>query len=72
MCWSEHLYDEGSIERYMFNVIIDDEYLINDEGTSEGTQIKYKKEGFWYKKDNRGHQGLREYLAARFVSFTSY
>ena len=55
----------------MFNVIIDDEYLINDEGTSEGTQIKYKKEGFWYKKDNRGHEGLCEYLASRFLSFTS-
>lgn len=55
----------------MFNVTIDDEYIINDEGTSEGTQVKYKKDGFWYKKDHRGNEGLCEYLASKFLTSTS-
>ena len=54
-----------------FKVILDEEYIIKDEGTSEGTQIKYRKDGYWYKLDNRGNEGLCEYLASKFLTFTS-
>ena len=33
----------------MFNVEIDDRYIVTQEGTSEGTQKKYKKGDYWYK-----------------------
>ena len=55
----------------MFKEEIGNEYIVIQEGTSEGTQIKYKKNNFWYKKDNRGREGLSEYLVSRFMDFTS-
>ena len=55
----------------MFDIKIDNEYIINEEGTSEGTQIKFKKDGFWYKQDNRGREGLCEYLASKFLTYTN-
>ena len=55
----------------MFNVKLNSEYIVETVGTSEGTQIKYKKGGYWYKLDNRGKEGLCEYLASKFLSFTS-
>ena len=50
---------------------IRDRYIITQEGTSEGTQIKYKKDGYWYKKDSRGHEGRAEYLVSRLLDFTT-
>ena len=46
----------------MFYENIENQYIVMQEGTSEGTQIKYKKDGYWYKKDSRGNEGLTEYL----------
>ena len=51
--------------------MIDNNYIVIQEGTSEGTQIKYRKDGFWYKKDNRGNEGRAEYLVSKFMEFTS-
>lgn len=50
---------------------IENEYIVQQEGTSEGTQIKYKKGDFWYKKDNRGNEGLAEYLVSRLLTFST-
>ncbi len=55
----------------MFNEILGSEYIVTQDGTSEGTQIKYRKGEFWYKKDNRGREGLTEYLASHFLRFTN-
>ena len=48
----------------MFRVTIDDKYIVNDNGTSDGTQIKYLYEGYWYKLDRYGGEGLAEYIAS--------
>ena len=40
----------------MFQETISDEYIVIQSGTSEGSQIKYRKDNYWYKKDNRGHE----------------
>lgn len=45
-------------------VTLSPEYLYNESGTSDGTQIKYHKDGLWYKVDNTGGEGLAEYLAS--------
>lgn len=55
----------------MFSETIDNDYIVMQEGTSEGTQIKYRKDDFWYKKDNRGNEGRAEYLVSQFMKFTS-
>lgn len=54
----------------MFSEKISNEYIVTQQGTSEGTQIKYKKGDYWYKKDNRGNEGLVEYLVSNFLRYT--
>ncbi|MCF0128803.1 MAG: hypothetical protein HUJ70_09530, partial [Pseudobutyrivibrio sp.] len=54
----------------MYDVKLSDEYILNNDNTSEGTQIKYKFEDCWYKKDNRGSEGLCEYLAGKLLTFS--
>lgn len=54
----------------MFYETIDEEYIVTQNGTSEGTQIKYYKDGFWYKKDSRGKEGLTEYLVSKLLTFS--
>ena len=55
----------------MFCENIEKQYIVMQEGTSEGTQIKYKKDGYWYKKDSRGNEGLTEYLVSELMRYTS-
>ncbi len=55
----------------LFHEDIGREFIIMQAGTSEGTQIKYRKDGYWYKKDNHGHEGLAEYLVSRMLDFSS-
>jgi hypothetical protein len=54
----------------MFSEQMEESYIVTQAGTSEGTQVKYYKDGFWYKKDSRGHEGLAEYLVSRLLMFT--
>lgn len=46
-----------------FSVDIEKTYLYRESGTSDGTQEKYYLDGFWYKVDKSGSEGLAEYLA---------
>ncbi len=55
----------------MFDESIGNEYRVFDAGTSEGTQIKYKKDDWWYKEDNHGCEGLAEYLTSLVLSCSS-
>jgi hypothetical protein len=55
----------------MFDVRIDEKYIVYQQGTSEGTQVKYKKGDFWYKKDNQGNEGLCEYLTSHLLRYSS-
>ncbi|MBQ7706848.1 MAG: hypothetical protein IJT72_03605 [Lachnospiraceae bacterium] len=54
----------------MFDISIDEKYIVTQEGTSEGTQIKYKKDGYWYKLDSKGNEGLCEYLVSKLLTFS--
>ena len=54
----------------MIDVEISSDYLMRETGTSEGTQVKYYKDDYWYKLDNRGNEGLVEYLVSKFLTFT--
>lgn len=54
----------------MFQENIENEYIVTQMGTSEGTQVKYKKGDYWYKKDSRGKEGLTEYLVSKLLTFS--
>lgn len=54
----------------MFDEYVDEKYIVYQEGTSEGTQIKYKKDKFWYKLDSQGNEGLCEYLVSKLLTFS--
>ena len=54
----------------MFTEQIDSTYIVTQTGTSEGTQVKYLKDGYWYKMDNRGREGLAEFLVSGLLTFT--
>lgn len=54
----------------MFREKIGNEYIVQQDGTSEGTQIKYRKGKYWYKKDNHGKEGLAEYLVSHLLTFS--
>lgn len=55
----------------MVNISIDEKYIVSQAGTSEGTQVKYYMDGYWYKIDNRGCEGLAEYLVSSLLTFSS-
>lgn len=55
----------------MFCEMIDKSYIVDMSGTSEGTQIKYYKDGFWYKEDSYGGEANAEYLASGILSFSN-
>lgn len=55
----------------MFQENMGNEYIVIQSGTSEGTQVKYRKGKFWYKKDNRGNEGRAEYLSSKLLAYSS-
>jgi hypothetical protein len=46
---------------------ISEEYRVFQEGTSDGTQDKYFYDGYWYKLDRYGGEGMAEFLAYRLM-----
>ncbi len=46
----------------MINYSIESEYIYNSATTTKGTQLKYKKNDYFYKIDKSGREGLVEYL----------
>ena len=55
----------------MFDEKIGNEYMVFQTGSSEGTQVKFRKNNFWYKKDSQGNEGLAEYLVSRVLKFSN-
>lgn len=48
----------GDIREYT----IEDRDIYNSASTTKGTQIKYKKDNYFYKLDKMGKEGFVEYL----------
>ena len=53
-----------------FDIRLTDDYLVDTDGTSDGTQMKYFSEGYWYKTNNEGEEDIVEYLVSKLLSFT--
>lgn len=54
----------------MFDVKISEDFLVDTGGTSDGTQLKFFKDGYWYKEDNEGCEGEVEYLVSKLLTFS--
>ncbi len=54
----------------MFDIKIGEEFLVDTQGTSDGTQLKYFHEGYWYKEDNVEREGEVEYLVSQLLNFS--
>lgn len=48
----------------MRDYILEDKDRITFNSTTKGTQDKYYKDGYWYKVDKNGREGLVEYLVS--------
>jgi hypothetical protein len=55
----------------MFDIKISNDFLVDTDGTSDGTQLKFFKDGFWYKEDNEGREGVVEYLVSKLLTFSN-
>lgn len=55
----------------MFDERIATDFLVDTDGTSDGTQLKFLKNGYWYKEDNEGCEGKVEYLVSRLMTFST-
>ena len=54
----------------MFCEIMDSTDIVDMSGTSEGTQVKYYKNGYWYKEDSYGGEANSEYLVSGLLTFS--
>lgn len=55
----------------MLNMDINSRYLSTEDGTSDGTQIKYFYENNWYKIDRYGDEGLVEELVSHILEISN-
>lgn len=55
----------------MFHINISEDYLVLDGGSSDGIQIKYFNNGYWYKTDAFGQEGMIEYLVSGILQYSS-
>ncbi len=54
----------------MFDITLDDDKIVNIDGTSEGTQAKFYTDGWWYKTDIFD-EGVVEYLVSKLLTFST-
>lgn len=55
----------------MFDVDFSDEFIVKIESSSDGSQDKYYKEGYWYKVDKYGGEGAAEELVSILLKNTT-
>lgn len=48
----------------MKNIYLDLTTMVLTNGSTKGAQPKYYKDGFWYKQNMFGYEGLSEHLAS--------
>jgi len=69
---SELLAEEmGQSKNQIFRYTIGKEFAIPAGFSSSGIQAKYYKDGFWYKKNRDGNEGLAEQICSDILSFTN-
>lgn len=54
----------------MFDLKLNDDLIVDIDGTSEGTQTKFYNKGYWYKTDTFD-EGFVEYLVSKLLTFSN-
>ena len=74
MKWDNHKsgYDGGDIvmsevKRYIMN---EPSLDYSEVHTSKGNQLKWRQDGYWYKADQFGYEGIAEYVVTHFLGET--
>lgn len=62
---------QGCFNEGIEKIELSPEYLVYIDGTSDGTQDKYYKNGIWYKPDKLGTEGYNEYFTSEILKCTS-
>ncbi len=55
----------------MFKINLPEKYIMDETSTSDGTQIKYYKDDYFYKINSMGGEDEAEYLASGILKFSS-
>lgn len=51
--------------------LFDDDIKTQDRQSSKGNQLKFERDGIWYKADYLGYEGLSEYVVSKLLSHSS-
>ena len=51
--------------------LFDKDRFILDRQSSKGNQLKFKKDGYWYKADYLGYEGLVEYTVSKLLMYSN-
>ena len=57
----------AEVKRYIMNA---PELDYSEVHTSKGNQLKWKQDGYWYKADQFGYEGIAEYVVTHFLGET--
>ena len=50
--------------------LFDEDIRTNDRRSSKGNQMKFERDGIWYKADYLGYEGLVEYTVSKLLAFS--
>ncbi len=50
--------------------LTENELYDDGRNSSKGNQLKWKKNGFWYKADYTGYEGLAEYIVSHLLKYS--
>ncbi|HIZ21619.1 MAG TPA: hypothetical protein IAA21_02310 [Candidatus Blautia faecigallinarum] len=62
---------EGRTGTEIKNYTIGKEYAFVQKASSKGTQVKYYKDGYWYKIDKCGYESISEFLASLVLKYSN-
>lgn len=52
-------------------LLTENNYKAFDRQSSKGNQLKWERDGFWYKADYSGYEGLAEFVISRLLHYSS-
>ena len=51
--------------------LFDEDIQTANRKSSKGNQLKFERDGIWYKADNLGYEGLSEYVVSELLKLSS-
>ena len=51
--------------------LFDEDVKTSDRKSTKGNQLKFERDGMWYKADNMGYEGLSECVVSSLIQYSS-